>query len=128
MFPEFDKLPSVMTYEEVEFQFRKIMDIAESNENLSVYSIQDALNDGLFSLEYNPKGRFSSDLSRRVICWVQNHWDWEKGDLCFIEGLCSLYINFAANKESKKFFATKLATETRDFAKTEILDVLENDV
>ena len=93
MLPEFDKLPSVLTYEEVEEQLNIIMDIAENAAEPPIYMIQETINDGLFSLEYNPKGRFSPAIEGRVSSWAMAHWDWEKGDLDFVEGLSAIIIN-----------------------------------
>jgi hypothetical protein len=128
MLPEFDKLPSVLTYEEVERQLYIIMDIAEKNAEPPIYMIQEAINDGLFALEYNPRGRFSATIENRVSNWAISHWNWEKGDRDFIDGLTAIIINFTSSTVGRQFFEGKLKTETRKFAQEELKDVLENDV
>jgi hypothetical protein len=128
MLPAFDKLPSVLTYEEVEKQLSIIMDIAEKSEEPPIYMIQETIKEALFSLEYNPKGRFSVEIENRVSKWGTSHWDWEKADRNFIDGLTAIIINFTSTSVAKQFFEDKLKTETRKFAQEELKDVLENDV
>ena len=128
MLPAFDKLPSVLTYEEVEKQLSIIMDIAEKSEEPPIYMIQETINEALFSLEYNPKGRFSVEIENRVSKWGMSHWDWEKADRNFIDGLTAIIINFTSTSVAKQFFEDKLKTETRKFAQEELKGVLENDV
>ncbi|MFD3321690.1 hypothetical protein WE348_02540 [Alteromonas macleodii] len=128
MLPDFDKLPSVLTYEDVEEQLNIIMDIAERKANPPIYMIQETINDGISSLEYNPEGRFSTAIEHRVSKWAMSHWDWEKGDRNFIDGLTAIIINFSTASVGRQFFESKLKTETRKFAQEELEDVLENDV
>lgn len=104
MLPAFDKLPSLLTYEEVEKQLSIIMDIAEKSEEPPIYMIQETINEALFSLEYNPKGRFSVEIENRVSKWGTSHWDWEKADRNFIDGLTAIIINFTSTSVAKQFF------------------------
>ena len=117
-----------MSYEDVEIHFKQVMDIAENEENPPIFMIQDTITEGLFSLGYDPKGRFSDELTQRVISWVEKNWNWEKGDIDFIDGLVAIYINFASNKQCKNFLEYQLKTDSRDFVQDEVRDALENDV
>ncbi|WP_218396578.1 hypothetical protein [Alteromonas lipotrueae] len=128
MLPDFDKLPSVLTYEEVEEQLSVIMNIAETKARPPIYMIQETINDGISALEYNPEGRFSAAIEHKVSKWAMSHWDWEKGDRNFIDGLTAIIINFSTASVCKQFFESKLKTETRKFAQEELEDVLKNDV
>ncbi|MEC9263288.1 MAG: hypothetical protein VYD53_18185 [Pseudomonadota bacterium] len=113
MLPEFDKLPSVLTYEEVEKQLQIVMDIAENHAEPPIYMIQETINDGLSALEYNPRGYFSAAIESRVSSWAMSHWNWEKGDRDFIDGLTAIIINFSSLSASRQFFEEMLHTETR---------------
>jgi hypothetical protein len=128
MLPDFTKLPSIMSYDEVEKYFNLIMGIAESDQTISPYLIQDTLNDGFSSLEYNPKGKFGNAISDRIVHWVQKNWNWPNGDIEYIDGLIFLHINFATTDASKAFFQSRLKSDKRGFVQAELMDVLTNDV
>jgi len=115
-----------MSYEDVSVQLRKVMDIAEDRSSFSINEIEEAINNGLSALEFNPKGRFDDVLSHRITRWVEKNWS--QGNNSFLDGAISLYVNFASKEKAKTFFITKLQTDHRPFVQKELKDALENDL
>ncbi len=115
-----------MSYEDVSEVLRQVMDIAEKESIFTINEIEHTLNDGLFALEYNPRGTFDEVLSFRITRWIELNW--AKGNRSFIDGAIGLYINFASNSASKKFFTSKLRTDHRSFVQQELRDALQNDL
>ncbi len=124
--PNFEKLPSVLSYDEVARVLSSIMDVVESDATIPVSEVEGVLNEGLFALEYNPKGRFDDALSNRITRWIEANW--HRGDENFIEGAIALYVNFAPNETAREFFTIMLEHEERAAVKNELLDALDNDL
>lgn len=124
--PNFKNLPSVLNYDEVGRVLTSIMDVVESDTTVSINEVEEILNEGLFALEYNPKGRFDETLNQRIIRWIELNW--HKGDESFIDGAIGLYVNFASNSAARKFFSSKLKQEERTRVRNELQDALDNDL
>ncbi|WP_299776407.1 hypothetical protein [uncultured Pseudoteredinibacter sp.] len=124
--PNFEKLPSILSYDEVARVLSNIMDVIESGATISINEVEELLNEGLFALEYNPKGRFDEALCNRITRWVELNW--HRGDESFIDGAIALYVNFASNNAAREFFTRMLEQEERATVRDELRDALDNDL
>ncbi len=121
MFPNFDKLPSVMSHTEVSTHWSDIMDVAECGSSHSVNEIADVLCHGVSALAYAPDHQFDEQVAQRVFVWI--HRFWSDGDEEFVDAATSLLANIRI--EGVDEFLQKTAQgDPRPFARAAASEVL----
>ena len=123
LLPNFDKLPSVLSYDEVNRVFCDIMDFVDSSSTHSINTVEETLNDGISALGYDPKGRFNEKTVMRITSWIKANWF--AGDESFLDGAITLYMCVAPENDSGDFFQKTLKNDKRPFVQKELKEALE---
>ncbi|WP_286342330.1 hypothetical protein [Ferrimonas sp. YFM] len=123
MLQNFDKLPSVLDHEQVSMQFRKVMDIAETNSNVSINDITDTLFDGISALGYAPGESFDDLVEHRIFSWIKTKWN--LGDEDFIDGATAILCNLS-HPGIPQFLQSKVESDPREYARTYASEALRD--
>ncbi len=103
--------------------FCDIMDFVDSSSSHSINSVEEILNDGIFALGYDPKGRFKEKTVMRITSWIRANWF--AGDESFLDGAITLYMCVAPEKDSVDFIQKTLEKDKRPFVQKELKEALE---